>query len=267
MSRAHLVQVGPLPTWLEPAARLLGPGAWTFTGDRASAHLDAAAAADLAARLRGLGLAGRAVEVDVRPKLSRDAVREARTIDARRRRHTTPGFTAPGVRLDAEGRFSLTPESLALAIGREAGGRDVLDLTAGCGGNTIGFARAGSRVIAVDRDEDRLQLAEHNARVYGVADRVRFVCGDAIEALAVTNAAIVMLDPPWGEAWDRRCVSIADLPLLERALTAPRSLGSQLWLKLPPSFDTTALPGATTRAWFGDAAGDQFRIKFLIVQV
>jgi hypothetical protein len=118
--RRHRVRVAPIPVWLD-AERLLGPGAWQIAAAdaaiEASAELDAAAAADLDARLRGVVLAGRRLICEVQPKLARPLVREARLNEARRQRDRSVGFSRSGVVLDDEMRLGLTPEQLALRIG------------------------------------------------------------------------------------------------------------------------------------------------------
>lgn len=258
------VTVAGLPRWV-PTEPLLG-GEWSLR-DEADGTITAEAertphdAADLAARLRGVGLGGRKLEVTVAPPLPRALVRAARTEDARRRRDTTPGFTRPGVRLDDEGRMSLTPEALALDIGRRATGRRVLDAFCGAGGNAIGFARAGCIVTAVDRDAGRLELARHNARIYGVERSITFVHGDALAELPRHD--LVFLDPPWGADWDRTRTTVQDLPPLEQALGLARG---EAWIKVPPSFDPSTVVGAEAEAWFGRASGDRRRIKFVLLR-
>lgn len=265
---AHHVRVSGLPAFVD-AARLLGPGTWTLTdrgdGTRvAESALDRRDAADLAARLRGVGLGGHALALEVSPALPRPWVRAARTEDARRRRDTTPGFTRPGVRLDPEGRMSLTPEALARDLGERAAGRRVIDAFCGAGGNTIGFARAGCAVTAIERDRDRLADARHNARLYGVADRVTFVHGDALEIVPGLDADLLFADPPWGEHWNRERTTAGDVPLLGPILAAADALPA-LWLKLPPSFAADTLPDFRAEAWFGRAPGDERRVKFLLL--
>lgn len=262
----HRVTVGPLPPWLD-VPRLLGPA-----GDSAGRVPDAAgmlhltlsrsAAADLQARLRGQGLDGQPLLVQVEPALPRSAVRLARTADARRRRDTTPGFLHRGARCDAEGRLSLTPEPLALWMARGTAGLRVLDLCCGVGGNALAFARAGARVTAVELDPQRLALARHNARIYGVQSRIRFVAGDGGQALQTEAADLVFIDPPWGADYSRLRVGLHDLPLLQQWLPQVGRF-TQTWLKLPPSFECAALPQAQPLAVFGQAEGDKRRIKFL----
>lgn len=53
-------------------------------------------------------------------------------------------------------------------------------------------------VIAIDIDPEKLSLARNNAEVYGVADRIEFVCGDFMVLAADLQADVVFLSPPWG---------------------------------------------------------------------
>lgn len=270
--KLHTVRVGPLPPWLR-ADVLLGPGVWRYEAGAeiwAVAELSPLAAADLAARVRGIGLGGQALQVDVRPALDRKTVRAARTDEARRHRDTSIGFTRPRTRTDDEGRWSLTPESLALTIGRQACATigepaRVLDAGCGIGGNTIGFARAGAIVTAVDRDETRLGIARHNAAIYDVADRIQWIHEDVTSLVAKADVDLVFVDPPWGRDFDKRRTTLADLPLLQSLLQLDR-LTPHLWAKVPPSFDPNTAPPAGISAVFGDEAGDNRRVKFLLLK-
>ncbi len=257
--------MGPLPPWLD-RGRLLGPGEWSAEGTRFSAELSVREAADLAARLRGMGLAGQPVEVAVSPPLPRAAVRAARVDDARRRRDTTPGFLRPGARMDDEGRVSLTPEPLACAFAAGTAGKSVVDAGCGVGGNAIAFARAGARVTAIERDAERLNMARSNAALYGVADRIRFVHGDALALIQGLTGDLLFCDPPWGVAWDRVRTGLGSLPFLAALLPLARGRFSAICAKAPPSFDPAAWPEATPEAVFGLAAGDRRRIKFLLLR-
>ncbi len=267
---SHRVRVGPLPPWLD-FHRLLGPGDWQIAPDaagrlRAQAALEREQAADLFARLRGVGLGGAPLSLEITPALPRAAVRAALAVEARRYRRGSPGFTHRGARLDAEGRRSLTPETLALELGRRAAGVHVLDAGCGAGGNAIGFARAGCRVTAIEHDSARLALARHNARLYGVQDRIRFVAGDARAQLAQLAADLLFVDPPWGARYDKARVALADLGLLQ-SLLAQRARFAQTWAKVPPSFDPQTVPGVRVEAFFGAGEGDARRVKFLLLQL
>ena len=269
MSRPFQVRVWPLQQWLD-WRQLLGPGEWTATGLaggclKAEASLERAAAADLAARLRGVGIGGSLIRIEISPALHRKDMRKASTEEARRYRQGSTGFSQRSARLDEEGRISLTPEALALTLGERARGLRVIDACAGAGGNAIGFARAGCAVVAIEINQSRLAMARYNAKLYGVADRIEFVAGDARAIVAERDADLVFIDPPWGERYNKERVTLSDLPpcqeLLKRAAHLPKR-----WIKVPPSFDPSTLPGCRVEAIFGVAQGDERRVKFLLLE-
>ncbi|XP_023573502.1 trimethylguanosine synthase isoform X2 [Octodon degus] len=107
-----------------------------------------------------------------------------------------------GIKLDQEGWFSVTPEKIAEHIARRVGQSFrcgvVVDAFCGVGGNTIQFALAGERVIAIDIDPVKIDLARNNAEVYGVADKIEFICGDFLLLAPSLKADVVFLSPPWG---------------------------------------------------------------------
>jgi SAM-dependent methyltransferase len=261
-SAAHVFIAG-LQAWMDPA-RLLGPGSWTFDGPTARAELPLHAAADLDARLRNVSIGGYGPVFSCTPALPRAAVRAARTTEARRHRDTTPGFTRPGARLDAEGRVSLTPEAIAAEIGARVAGLSVVDAGCGAGGNTIGFARAGCAVTAVERSAERLADAAHNAALYGVSGRIRFLRGDVEDRLRELDGDVLFADPPWGADWSRSGMGLVDLPLLA-AVLAHAGRFARVLLKLPPSFRVRELPEFRPEAVFGRATGDHRRVKFLLL--
>ena len=57
----------------------------------------------------------------------------------------------------------------------------IVDAFAGVGGNAIQFALTCEKVIAVELGAQRLAIAKHNAEVYGVADRIQFICADFLQ--------------------------------------------------------------------------------------
>jgi trimethylguanosine synthase len=223
-------------------------------------------AADVVERFRNVGLGGATITVTVDPPLPRAVVREARLRAARRRRDKTPAFLRAGTRLDTEGKLSLTPEPIAMALARRVKGARVVDACAGCGGNAIAFARAGCETTAIEIDTARLGLAKRNARVYGVERKIRFVHGDTVSLVAELTGDLLFVDPPWGGAgYDRLRTTLDDVPLVAPILAAARGRFGTTWLKLPPSFDVAELPDAKAEAVFGEASGDRDRVKFLLL--
>ena len=68
----------------------------------------------------------------------------------------------------------------------------IVDAFAGVGGNAIQFALTCDKVIAVELCPQRLETARHNAEVYGVADKIQFICGDFLQV-----ASILEVMAPW----------------------------------------------------------------------
>jgi trimethylguanosine synthase len=103
-----------------------------------------------------------------------------------------------GVQTDEEGLFSVKPEKFALETADILPGRRILDAFCGIGGSAIAFARRGKRVVATDVEPRRLSMARHNARVYGVDQRIDFLHADVFTVLERLEFDALNLDPPWG---------------------------------------------------------------------
>ena len=153
---------------------------------------------------------------------------------------------AEGIQTDAEGLYSVMPEDAALAQGVRLRSEHVLDAFAGIGGNAIGFARAGKKVTAIDTDVTRLQMAQVNARIYGVDDRITFIQGDCRDYFKTVPQGAVYLDPPWGGpdykgqgAFLLRYFTPDGKELLDEVLP----LFDEVMLRVPRTFDLTELEG------------------------
>lgn len=103
-----------------------------------------------------------------------------------------------GIKLDRESWFSVTPEKVAIYTAMRCQCDVIIDAFCGAGGNTIQFAKTCQRVIAIDIDEKKIEMAKHNANIYGVADRIEFVVGDYFKIAPTLTADVVFLSPPWG---------------------------------------------------------------------
>lgn len=86
--------------------------------------------------------------------------------------------------LDEQSWFSVTPEPIAARISQRCKSNVVLDAFCGAGGNAIQFAFTCQHVLAIDVDPIKLLLASHNAKVYGVEERITFLQGDWREFVA-----------------------------------------------------------------------------------
>ncbi len=83
-------------------------------------------------------------------------------------------------------------------LARYVAGETVLDLFCYTGAFSFYAARAGAKkVLAVDRSQEALALAEETARLNGLKDRIVFVCDEVTHFLSYAPlAGVVVLDPP-----------------------------------------------------------------------
>jgi trimethylguanosine synthase len=180
----------------------------------------------------------------------------------KRREELFSGFDHRVVSIDAEGLFSITPELHALELGFSlpAECQTVFDAFCGAGGNAIGFARSGKRVIAVEMDLARLDMARMNAKAFGVEDRIEFIHGDARKELMSASHQFdcVFFDPPWGGSdypktahsfsWDHFGDSHLSIPELLNTAAATGCC-RRVICKVPRSFDLRELTSPDLRAF------------------
>ena len=150
-----------------------------------------------------------------------------------------------GIRIDEAGLFGVKPESVALHLAKRVRGHTVLDALCGIGGTVIAFAQAGKRVITAEIDADRLEMARHNAVVYGVEDRITFLHDDIWNVMdGRYGVDAVYLDPPWGgpSAAARDRFGLDDFKIDARSLLEHAfALTPQVILSVPPNFDEADL--------------------------
>nr|XP_018898909.1 PREDICTED: trimethylguanosine synthase isoform X1 [Bemisia tabaci] len=103
-----------------------------------------------------------------------------------------------GIQLDEESWYSVTPECMSKHISQRCRCDVLIDAFCGAGGNTIQFALTCERVIAIDIDPVKIEMARNNARIYGVEDRIEFIVGDFLQLAPNLKADVVFMSPPWG---------------------------------------------------------------------
>ncbi len=80
-----------------------------------------------------------------------------------------------------------------------------MDIFAGAGGNAIAFALSGrwKEVIAIEKDASVIACAQHNASIYGVADKITWVNADSFSYIPTredfnSSETVIFASPPWG---------------------------------------------------------------------
>lgn len=130
------------------------------------------------------------------------------------------------------------------------GVRSVADLCCGIGGDAIAFARAGIRVLAVDRDPLTAAVARANADALGLAGLIEVREADVTEVDTAPYDA-VFVDPARrggrGRIFDPEAYSPPLSWAVRTALTAPRAA-----LKIAPGIPHEAVPAEAEAEWISD---------------
>ena len=143
-----------------------------------------------------------------------------------------------GIQLDQESWFSVTPELLARHIATRLKCRTVIDAFCGAGGNAIQFAMVCDKVIAIDIDPKKIQMARHNASLYGVEHKIVFVNKDFLKFVpdSRSRADVVFLSPPWGGPSYRNKDTFslkAVTPDIDKIMEKSRSMTDNIAIYLP----------------------------------
>ncbi|MGP4008592.1 THUMP-like domain-containing protein [Streptomyces sp. 4N124] len=133
---------------------------------------------------------------------------------------------------------------------RTLGIRSVADLCCGIGGDAIAFARAGIRVLAVDRDPLTCEVARANATALGLADLIEVREADVTKVETAAYDA-VFVDPARrggrGRIFDPEAYSPPLSWAVQTALKAPRAA-----LKIAPGIPHEAVPAEAEAEWISD---------------
>ncbi|MFI1072581.1 SAM-dependent methyltransferase [Streptomyces puniciscabiei] len=133
---------------------------------------------------------------------------------------------------------------------RSLGVTSVADLCCGIGGDAIAFARAGIRVLAVDRDPVTAAVARANADVLGLGELIEVREAD-VTAVDTGGCDAVFVDPARrggrGRIFDPEAYSPPLSWAVEAARRAPRAA-----LKVAPGIPHEAVPGDAEAEWISD---------------
>ncbi|MET8789930.1 MULTISPECIES: class I SAM-dependent methyltransferase [Streptomyces] len=135
---------------------------------------------------------------------------------------------------------------------RAAGVRSVADLCCGIGGDAIALARAGIRVLAVDRDPQAAAAARANAEALGLAGLIEVREADVTE-VDTSGYDAVFVDPARrsskrGRIFDPEAYS----PPLSWAVRAALGASRAAALKIAPGIPHEAVPAEAEAEWISD---------------
>ncbi|MEF9905818.1 class I SAM-dependent methyltransferase [Streptomyces sp. P9-A2] len=134
---------------------------------------------------------------------------------------------------------------------KELGVTSVADLCCGIGGDAIALARAGIRVLAVDRDPLTAATARANADALGLAALIEVREADVTEVDTAGYDA-VFVDPARRGGRGRIFDPEACSPPLSWAIEAARRAPLAAALKVAPGIPHEAVPGDAEAEWISD---------------
>ncbi|MER8031891.1 methyltransferase domain-containing protein [Streptomyces bauhiniae] len=133
---------------------------------------------------------------------------------------------------------------------RALGVTSVADLCCGIGGDALALARAGIRVLAVDRDPLTAAVARANAEVLGLGELIEVREADVTE-VGTAGYDAVFVDPARrggrGRIFDPEAYSPPLSWAVATALAAPRAA-----LKIAPGIPHEAVPAEAEAEWISD---------------
>ncbi|MEU6216828.1 class I SAM-dependent methyltransferase [Streptomyces sp. NPDC047022] len=133
---------------------------------------------------------------------------------------------------------------------RALGVASVADLCCGIGGDAIALARAGIRVLAVDRDPLTVAVARANADVLGLSELIEVREADVTE-VDVSSYDAVFVDPARRGGRGRIFDPEAYSPPLSWAV-ATASKAPHAALKVAPGIPHEAVPAGAEAEWISD---------------
>ncbi|MCE5328282.1 MAG: methyltransferase domain-containing protein [Planctomycetaceae bacterium] len=199
-------------------------------------------------------------------------------LKALRRRARASGKFPPELADNLLATDTLLQQASSIRLARYVGGRlapiagesPIVDLCCGIGGDAIGMAQAGARVVGYDRSDVAILCAQSNAAAAGVGEHCTFHRDDVM-SVEIDPAAVVHLDPD-RRATGHRAVQMEDYdppPAFLRRLVETTRAGA---IKLSPMLEWQTLgfwkgasleyvsEGGTCRQlvlWWGEAAREQ----------
>lgn len=118
-----------------------------------------------------------------------------------KRIYPKPDCNYENLNYDVEGLWSIThpndADIISMTIKNLTNDTSrILDMTAGCGGNTISFCKYFNNVVAVEYDKQRFNILKNNLSCYSFSNYT-LVCGNSLDYID-PSFDVYFIDPPWG---------------------------------------------------------------------
>lgn len=141
------------------------------------------------------------------------------------------------------------PEAVARHIAsRLALFHTCVELCCGVGMLSVQLAKVMEKVYAVDIDPNVIKNARHNARLYDVPDKIKFITGDATDEklLKTLSADVTVLDPDWSGVNESKENHVSGMDETEPSLRklfklARENISERIVARIPKTFDFKTL--------------------------
>jgi trimethylguanosine synthase len=148
------------------------------------------------------------------------------------------------MKIDLEGLYSMAQQSIMDQITPLIPGKTAIDAFSGIGGSAIGLARAGKKVVSIDSNAERIEMAKFNAKLFKVEPLIDFRIGDSLKILPTLGADSIFLDPPWGgPGYSKQSKFLLEhfAPHGKTLLTISLDRAACVVIRLPKNFELTEL--------------------------
>ncbi len=148
-----------------------------------------------------------------------------------------------GLNIDNEGLYSITHPKEADIISQNiisimgTNELNILDMTAGCGGNMISFAKYFNHATGIELNEERFNLLENNMKKYNY-NNYNIILGNSIDHIN-NDFDVYYIDPPWGGPDYKKnknlSITLSGIDLYDIILSIPKN--KLIILKLPFNYN------------------------------
>jgi 16S rRNA G966 N2-methylase RsmD len=150
-----------------------------------------------------------------------------------------------GLSYDEEGLWSIThpkeadliSEKIITIMGRK--NLNILDMTAGCGGNMISFCKYFNSITGIEINKERFNILKTNLSKYNF-NNYNLICDDSVNYIDnIKYFNVVIIDPPWGGPEYKKLnnieLTLSNINLYDIVKSIPRNI--LIILKIPFNYN------------------------------